>query len=54
VPNDEGGRPFERLLGLPVGVVVALLWVVGVLVIGTGVLVVYLGGLVLVRTLAGA
>ena len=54
VPNYQVGRTFERLLGLPVAVVVAVLWLVGAVLIATSVLVVYLGGLVLVRTLAGA
>ena len=42
VPNDHVGRAFERLLGLPVAVVVAVLWLVGAVLIATSVLVVYL------------
>ncbi len=53
VPNDHVGRTFERFLGLPVAVVVAVLWLVRAVLIATSVLVVYLGGLLLVRTLAG-
>jgi hypothetical protein len=52
--NGLEGRTYERFLGLPVAVVVAVLWLVGAVLIDTSVLVVYLGGLVLVRTLAGA
>jgi hypothetical protein len=50
----QEGRTRERLLGLPVAVVVAMLWLVGAVLTGTSVLVVYLGGLLLVRTLTGA
>ena len=52
--NGQEGRTYKRLLGLPVAVVVTVLWLVGAVIEGTGVLVVYLGGLLLVRTLAGA
>jgi hypothetical protein len=43
--NVRVGRPLERFLGLPVVVVVALLWLVGAVLAGMGVLVLYLGGL---------
>ena len=52
--NGLEGRTYERFLGLPVAVVVAVLWLVGAVLAGTCALVVYLGGVVLVRTLAGA
>jgi hypothetical protein len=52
--NGQEGRTYERFLGLPVAVVVSVLWLVGAVLAGTGVLVLYLGGLVLVRALAGA
>ncbi len=54
VPNDQVGRTFERLLGLPVAVVVTVLWLVGTVLAGTCALVVYLVVLGVVRTLAGA
>jgi hypothetical protein len=53
VPNDQVGRTYERFLGVPVAVVIAVLWLVGAVLVGTSVLVVYLGGLLLVRTLSG-
>ncbi len=43
--NVRVGRPLERFLRLPVAVVVALLWLVGAVLAGMGVLVLYLGGL---------
>jgi hypothetical protein len=43
--NARVGRPLERFLRLPVAVVVTLLWLVGAVLVGIGVLVVYLGGL---------
>ena len=49
VPNDQVGQTFERLLGLPVAVVVAVLWLVGAVLIATSVLVVYLVGSLLNR-----
>jgi hypothetical protein len=52
--NGLEGRTYERFLGLPVVVVVAVLWLVGAMLVGMGVLVLYLGRLVLVQTLAGA
>ncbi len=52
--NDLEGRRYERFLGLPVAVVVAVLWLVGALLAATCALVVYLGVLGVVRTLAGA
>ena len=51
--NGLEGRTYERFLGLPVAVVVAVLWLVGAVLAGMSVLVVYLGVLVLVQTLAG-
>ncbi len=51
--NGLEGRTYERFLGLPVAVVVVVLWLVGTVLAGTCALVVYLGGMVLVRTLAG-
>jgi hypothetical protein len=51
--NGLEGRTYERFLRLPVAVVVAVLWVVGAVLAGMSVLVVYLGGLLLVQTLAG-
>ena len=51
--NGLEGRTYERFLGLPVAVVVAVLWLVGAVFAGTCALVVYLGGVVLVQTLAG-
>jgi hypothetical protein len=52
--NGREGRRYERFLGLPIVVVVAVLWLVGAMLVGMGVLVLYLGRLVLVQTLAGA
>ena len=52
--NDQIGRTYERFFELPLAVVVVVLWLVGALLTSTSVLVAYLGGLVLVRTLAGA
>jgi hypothetical protein len=52
--NGQEGRTYERFLELPVAVVVAVLWLVGAMLVGMGVLVLYLGRLVLVQTLAGA
>jgi hypothetical protein len=53
--NGLEGRTYERFLELPVVVVVAVLWLVGAMLVGMGVLLVlYLGRLVLVQTLAGA
>jgi hypothetical protein len=46
--NGQEGRMYERFLGLPEAVVVAVLWLVGAVLEGTGVLVLYLGGLALV------
>jgi hypothetical protein len=46
--NGREGRTYERFLGLPVAVVVAVLWLVGAMLVGMGVLVLYLGGLALV------
>ena len=54
VPSDQVGRTFERLLGLPVAVVVTVLWLVGMVLAGTCALVVYLVVLGVVRTLTGA
>ena len=54
MPNDQVGRTFERLLGLPVAVVVTVLWLVGTVLVGTCALVVVLVVLGVVRTLAGA
>ncbi len=45
--NGQEGRTYERFLGLPVAVVVAVLWLAGAVLAGTGVLVLYLGGLAL-------
>ena len=52
--NGQEGRMYERFLELPVAVVVAVLWLAGAVLTGTSVLVLYLGGLVLVRTLEAA
>ncbi len=53
--NGLEGRTYERFLELPVVMVVAVLWLVGAMLVGMGVLLVlYLGRLVLVQTLAGA
>jgi hypothetical protein len=43
--NGLEGRTYERFLGLPVAVVVAVLWLVGAVLAGTcAALVLYLGG----------
>jgi hypothetical protein len=52
--NGQEGRTYEQFLGLPVAVVVAVLWLVGAVLAATSALVVYLGVLGVVRTLAGA
>jgi hypothetical protein len=52
--NGQEGRTYERFLGLPVAVVVTVLWLVGAVPAGICALVVYLGLLGVVRTLAGA
>ena len=52
--NGQEGRTYQRFLGLPVAVVVTVLWLVGAVLAGTCALLLYLGGLVLVQTLAGA
>ena len=52
--NGQVGRAFEWFLELPIAVVLGVLWVVGAVLEGTGMLVLYLGGLLLVRTLVGA
>ena len=52
--NGLKGRTYARFLGLPVAVVVTVLWLVGAVLAGTCALVVYLGLLGVVRTLAGA
>ncbi len=40
--NGPEGRTYERFLELPAAVVVAVLWLVGAVLEGTGVLVLYL------------
>jgi hypothetical protein len=52
--NGQEGRTYEQFLGLPVAVVVAVLWLVGAVLAATSALIVYLGVLGVVRTLAGA
>jgi hypothetical protein len=52
--NGQEGRTYERFLGLPVAVVVVVLWLVGTVLAATSALAVYLGVLGVVRTLAGA
>jgi hypothetical protein len=42
--NGLEGRTYERFLGLPVAVVVVVLWLVGTVLAGTCALAVYLGG----------
>jgi hypothetical protein len=54
VLNGQVGRAFEWFLESPIAVVLGVLWVVGAVLEGTGMLVLYLGGLLLVRTLVGA
>ena len=52
--NGQEGQTYERFLGLPVSVVVMVLWLVGTMLAGTCALVVYLGVLGVFRMLAGA
>ena len=52
--NGLEGRTYQRFLGLPVAVVVTVLWLVGMVLAGTCALVVYLVVLGVVRTLAEA
>ena len=52
--KEEIGQIFEWFLELPVAVVLAVLWLVGAVLEGTCALALYLAGLVLFQTLAGA
>ena len=47
------GRAYERFLELPVALMLAVMWLVGAALLGSGVLVVYLAGRVLVRAVVG-
>ena len=47
-------RAYEGFLGLPVLVVLAVMWVAGAALLGSGALVVYMVGSVLLRTVVGS
>ena len=47
------GRAYGRFLELPAALVLAVLWVAGAMLLGSGALVVYLAGWMLVRSVAG-
>ncbi len=47
------GQPYERFLELPVALMLAVMWVAGVVLMGSGALVLYSVGLVLVRLMGG-
>jgi hypothetical protein len=47
-------RAYEGFLGLPVLMVLAVMWVAGAALLGSGALVVYMVGSVLLRTVVGS
>ena len=53
-PPKRMVRAYERFLGLPVLVVLAVLWVAGAALLGSGALALYMVGSVLLRAVVGS